>query len=365
MSAKRSSRSRQGSETSTRSGWSRPSTKSSTKRKNSIKVIEIEDKAEAFEDDHNKRRERREELKNGAKEPQQPRTQARLSKTGSERSRRSEQSKTPSKSKTSEKHGSRRGGDDHAGMAELASSSARSHSPPRHSSSHRRRSSPAELDFLVTPDDSISQVGANTRRRRPSPRRRSTHAKLGRIAEDEDDQPGFEPAQNPPIKRQSIFGALFGRSRRADDDYIPEYVREDHATRGLGRRRSHMDESDSRRDEERFDEELPRRMRSMDLNSLDDKRYARRRAEAETWGVGNAAGHLMNDDFVPIKSKVTMSTFGDAKMGRRGERASGRRNRPRKALGEEDAGLAPNFLGDQSVLGLGPFAPRASRHSWR
>jgi len=80
---------------------------------------------------------------------------------------------------------------------------------------------------------------------------------------------------------------------------------------------------------------------------------ARRRAQDETFGLGNAAGHFMNDNFVQNAADVVMSAFGDANMGRRGERASGRRRRARQTeQNAGDTGLAPNFLGDASVLGI-------------
>lgn len=129
------------------------------------------------------------------------------------------------------------------------------------------------------------------------------------------------------------------------------------------RRPTYMDEIDARRRQERTDEELARRMQLADLSGLDDDHQARRRTDIETWGLGNAAGHFMNDDFVQNASNVIMTAFGDTNMGRRGDRASGRRRRPRIAAEVEEPGLAPNFLGDQSVLGFGSAIPPTGRYS--
>ncbi|KAF2765347.1 hypothetical protein EJ03DRAFT_280251 [Teratosphaeria nubilosa] len=122
--------------------------------------------------------------------------------------------------------------------------------------------------------------------------------------------------------------------------------------------RTYQDEMEQRRRQERLDADLARRMQLASLMEADDDTVPpRRRAEMETWGLGNAAGHFMNDGFVHNAANVVMSGFGDSNMGRRGERASGRRRRPRQTEHVvADGGLAANFLGDESVLGVGPAA---------
>ena len=123
---------------------------------------------------------------------------------------------------------------------------------------------------------------------------------------------------------------------------------------------TYQQEMDERQRQERADADLARRLQLASLWE-DDDRPPRRRAAGEdnTWGVGNAAGHFLNEDFVQNAANVVMHAFGDANLGRRGERSSGRRRRVRQeGQGENgndgDAGLVPNFLGDESVLGVGP-----------
>lgn len=363
MSAKGSTRSRNGSDTTVRSHWSRPS----TKHKPTMKHSEDDDMAgrPEKEEKHRSRsempeRERRKRKTSDAKKPQQVRIKSRSSKASSERSRRSEHSKTSSRSAGTRSSRSR--DEDSVDRLGPVSSSTRSHNSSRRSSPHRRRSSPAILELEVTPDDSISQVGASSKASRPSARRRSTHAKLGRIVEDEEEEGSYEGRPPGPVKRHSIFDTLFGRHRKVYDDSRHDYDRRDRSPQESRRRSALLEEYDARRSHNHTEEDLARRLRLADLKELDDDPYARKGADIETWGLGNSAGHFMNDDFVQLKSKIAMSSFGDAKMGRRGERASGRRRQPKMSTDKGDSGLAPNFLGDQSVIGLGPFAPRTSRY---
>ncbi|KAK5125736.1 hypothetical protein LTR85_012010 [Meristemomyces frigidus] len=121
------------------------------------------------------------------------------------------------------------------------------------------------------------------------------------------------------------------------------------------REMTYQQELAQRRRQERSDASLARRMQLASLLEPGDEPSPHRRAEMDTFGLGNAAGHFLNDDFVQNAANVVMSAFGDANMGRRGERASGRRRRPRPSeQNDGDNGLAPNFLGDASVLGVGP-----------
>lgn len=128
------------------------------------------------------------------------------------------------------------------------------------------------------------------------------------------------------------------------------------------RDRTYAQEIENRRRQERLDADLARRMQLASLFDPDDRPRARRREDADGWGLGNVAGHFMNDDFVQNAVNVVMNGIGDANMGRRGERSSGRRRRARQT--EQKAGvdgLVPNFLGDESVLGTTPAAPPRSR----
>lgn len=123
--------------------------------------------------------------------------------------------------------------------------------------------------------------------------------------------------------------------------------------------RTYREELDQRRRQEQDDEDLARRLQLTSLWEPDDqpRDRNRRRTELDPFGIGNAAGHFMNDDYVQNAANVVMSAFGDANMGRRGERSSGRRRRPREDAtngGAVDAGLATNFLGDESVIGRPP-----------
>lgn len=118
------------------------------------------------------------------------------------------------------------------------------------------------------------------------------------------------------------------------------------------RQRTYLEELEHRRRQEQTDAELARRMQLATLFDGEEEPRQRRREASETWGLGNAAGHFMNDNFVQNAANVVMSAFGDAAMGRRGDRSSGRRRRARESRQDPgDAGLAPNFLGDESVLG--------------
>lgn len=113
-----------------------------------------------------------------------------------------------------------------------------------------------------------------------------------------------------------------------------------------------------RRRQERADADLARRLQMASLLGSEDDAGADDPA-AGLWGVGNAAGHFMNDDFVLDATNVRMSVYGDTSLGRRGERQSGRRRRamPNEQV-DAEPGLAPDFLGDQSVLGGVPGTRR-------
>ena len=134
------------------------------------------------------------------------------------------------------------------------------------------------------------------------------------------------------------------------------------ARRGPPPEATYQQELDQRRRQERLDADLARRLQLASLMDPEDENHARRQADPETWGLGNAADHVMNDDFVRNAANVVMRAFGDTNLGRRGERQSGRRRRARHAeQNDGDPGLVPNFLGDESVLGVGPATRSARR----
>ncbi|PPJ56808.1 hypothetical protein CBER1_05941 [Cercospora berteroae] len=136
--------------------------------------------------------------------------------------------------------------------------------------------------------------------------------------------------------------------------YVAEYRRQ----------RTYNEEIEHRRRQERLDAELARRMQlglllevEVELEDEEPRRSRHRVAHEAAWGLNNNdQGHFMNDNFVANAANVVMSTFGDAAMGRRGDRESGRRRRARQSARQnlDDPGLVPNFLGDESVLGVGP-----------
>jgi hypothetical protein len=101
--------------------------------------------------------------------------------------------------------------------------------------------------------------------------------------------------------------------------------------------------------------------------SIDARRQRHRAVHPEEENVialGNAAEHFMNDDFRRTgrgPGEGTMINFGDARMGMRGERASGRKKRGPRASRPPppmDGGLVGDFLGSESILGMGPSRPR-------
>ncbi|KAF2211055.1 hypothetical protein CERZMDRAFT_68932 [Cercospora zeae-maydis SCOH1-5] len=128
------------------------------------------------------------------------------------------------------------------------------------------------------------------------------------------------------------------------------------------RQRTYNEEIEHRRRQERLDAELARRMQLgllLDVEVVDEEgpRDRHRAAHDAAWGLNNNDnGHFMNDNYVANAANVVMSTFGDVAMGRRGDRESGRRRRARQSARQaaDHAGLVPDFLGDESVLGVGP-----------
>ncbi|KAM3421844.1 putative E3 ubiquitin-protein ligase ARI3 [Cercospora zeina] len=146
----------------------------------------------------------------------------------------------------------------------------------------------------------------------------------------------------------------------AADPHPPEggYVAE------YRRQRTYNEELEHRQRQERLDADLARRMQlglllDVEVGVGDEEvpRDRHRAAHQAAWGLtDHDNGHFMNDNYVANAANVVMSTFGDAAMGRRGDRESGRRRRARQSARQDadHAGLIPNFLGDESVLGVGP-----------
>ena len=159
-----------------------------------------------------------------------------------------------------------------------------------------------------------------------------------------------------------------GMPRAADGEPVgPVYA----GGRGEGLQiRTYTEEMEQRRRQERDDAELARRMQAYSLvgdPSIDARRQRHRRVHPEEENVialGNAAEHFMNDDFRRTgrgPGEGTMINFGDAAMGMRGERASGRKKRGPRASRPPpamDGGLVGDFLGSESILGMGPSRPR-------
>jgi hypothetical protein len=96
---------------------------------------------------------------------------------------------------------------------------------------------------------------------------------------------------------------------------------------------TYQQEMDNRHRQERLDEDLARRLQLQTLLDPDDFLPPRWRGhDIDLVGLGNAARNFMNDDYaIRNAANVVMGAFGDANLGRRGERASGRRRRPRNS----------------------------------
>ena len=161
-----------------------------------------------------------------------------------------------------------------------------------------------------------------------------------------------------PEPIQVIYRQVFGAARDAappPPPPPPAAAPARNARNGPPPEVTYQQEMDESRRQERLDADLARRLQLASLMDNDDEPRARRRGNPDILGLGNAARHFMNDDFVQNAANVVMSTFGDANMGRRGERQSGRRRRPRMTnQNDDDPGLVTNFLGDESVIGAGP-----------
>ena len=103
--------------------------------------------------------------------------------------------------------------------------------------------------------------------------------------------------------------------------------------RGPPREVTYQEEMDNRHRQERLDEDLARRLQLQTLLDPDDFLPPQWRGNGiDLAELGNAARNFMNDDYaIRNAANVVMGAFGDANLGRRSERASGRRRRPRNS----------------------------------
>lgn len=157
-----------------------------------------------------------------------------------------------------------------------------------------------------------------------------------------------------PEPVQFIYRRMFNAPRPAPPVVPHVEERGQQQQNARSRDRTYHDEMEQRRRQERLDEDLARRLQLASLMNPEEEPLVQRRPHMETWGVGNAAGHFMNDNFIQQAANVVMSSFGDAAVGRRGERSSGRRREARQTnQSHGHGGLVPDFLGDESILGVG------------
>ncbi|KAK8192690.1 hypothetical protein M8818_007862 [Zalaria obscura] len=89
--------------------------------------------------------------------------------------------------------------------------------------------------------------------------------------------------------------------------------------------RTYQEEMDARQAQERADETLARRLQLAAIDSEDEA--PARPGLQDTWGVGNAAEHFINEDFIQNAANVVMAAFGDAMHVVQGERPKRRSRR--------------------------------------
>jgi hypothetical protein len=82
----------------------------------------------------------------------------------------------------------------------------------------------------------------------------------------------------------------------------------------LGNPIRYQEEMDRRRDQERRDEALARRMQDLGMNNGG----AREDRDREVWGFGNAAGHHMNANFIQQARDVFTANYANAEQAARG-----------------------------------------------
>lgn len=125
---------------------------------------------------------------------------------------------------------------------------------------------------------------------------------------------------------------------------------------------TYQQEIDARRNQERTDEALARRLQASYISHPPPPPRRIRRHSATDEVFGNQGSHFLNEDFVPSTARINASLIGDAAFARRGERESGRRSRRQSSSypSRMDAGLAPNAFGTESMLGSAAPPPMAT-----
>ncbi|KAF1352165.1 hypothetical protein BDV97DRAFT_348882 [Delphinella strobiligena] len=148
-----------------------------------------------------------------------------------------------------------------------------------------------------------------------------------------------------PLLRRHVFGE--GEAPAP----VPEEQRQAPNVRNPALR--YQQELDLRRRQVQRDEAMARRLQFQALHGQDEPRQ---NVNQEVFG--NAGEHFLNDNFVHEAANIVMGVLGDAGFGRRGERDSGRRRGPRQVTSDQDAGLAPNAFGTESLLGFAAPPPQ-------
>lgn len=167
-----------------------------------------------------------------------------------------------------------------------------------------------------------------------------------------------------PEDVQVVYRRVFDAQAARPGGARAPAVREIPVRRGEFRVDTYAEEVEARRRQERLDEDLARRMQYQNVMDAADR--TRHRYREETIGLGNAAGHHLNEDFRRSgrgPGAPSMAGFGDEAMGRRGERSSGRRREVRRSAPPVGGGLPGDFLGSESILGFGPGGRRVGMRS--
>ena len=160
------------------------------------------------------------------------------------------------------------------------------------------------------------------------------------------------------------YNHITGNDDRLHHMRVPAVVQV--VRRRAGDPRTYHDEQHARRQQKTADEVLARHLQMASLLEPDSdtnthdyhptrhNNRLQRPMYAETWGVGNAGTHLMNENFVQNATGFIMAALADGVYGRRGERESSGRRRSRLKSSAIGSGLVPDAFGDESVVGVGP-----------
>ena len=151
----------------------------------------------------------------------------------------------------------------------------------------------------------------------------------------------------PPIRRHNSGGAA-----QPEPASVTRSSRNIHNSMNPALR--YQQEADVRREQLRRDEMLARHLL---LNDVQEDGPPRRQSVSQEV-FGNAGEHFLNENFVRESANVDETALRDAAFGQRGERSSGRRTKPSDA---RYGSLGPNPFGTESLLGLCPPPPVASR----